>query len=54
MLNKNSWYYENTQTNEITDVRATADWWAEDGIPVDYWHWSESWQEWVVFMRREP
>lgn len=54
MLNKNSWYYENTRTGEITDVRATADWWAEGGDPVNYWRWSEFSQEWVVLMTREP
>jgi len=54
MLNKNSWYYENARTGEITDVRTAADWWAEDGDAVNFWRWSEFSQEWVVLMTREP
>ena len=53
MLNKNSWYYENTRTGEITDVRETADWWCWGGDSVDYWHWSECCGEWLVLMTRE-
>ena len=54
MLNKNSWYYENARTGEITDIMEAANWWAESGDPVDCWHWSEFSQEWVVLMTREP
>ena len=54
MLNKNSWYYENTRTGEITDIRAAANWWAKGGDPVNFWRWSEFSQEWVVLMTREP
>ena len=54
MLNKNSWYYENARTGEITDIMEAANWWAESGDPVDCWHWSEFSQEWVVLITREP
>ena len=54
MLNKNSWYYENAHTGEITDIKDAVNWWAEGGDPVNFWHWSEFSQEWVVLMTREP
>ena len=53
-MNKSKWYYENTRTGEITDIMDAANWWAECGDTVDFWHWSEYSQEWVVLMTREP
>ncbi len=54
MLNKNSWYYENACTGEITDIKDTMNWWAEGGDEVNCWHWSELFGEWTIFMVREP
>ena len=53
-MNKSKWYYENTRTGEITDIMDAANWWAESGDTVNFWHWSEYSQQWVVLMTREP
>ena len=51
MLNKNSWYYENTRTGEISSQSYDAGSWADfDGIDVNCWHWSEFSQEWEIWM----
>lgn len=54
MLNKNSWYYENARTGEITDIKDAMNWWAEGGDEVNCWRWSETFGEWTIFMVREP
>lgn len=53
-MDKSKWYYENARTNEFSDVRASADWWVENGDCVNYWRWSDFSQEWEVLMVREP
>ena len=53
-MDKNSWYYENTVTGQISDQKADADWWILGGESVNYWRWSEYLQEWVVLMVQEP
>ena len=54
MLNKNSWYYENTVTGEISSQSYDAGSWADfDGVDVNCWHWSEFSQEWEIWMVRE-
>ena len=53
-MDKNSWYYENIRTGEFTDVRTVADRWVEGGDFVNYWHWSEFFQDFEVLMMREP
>lgn len=52
-MNKNSWYYENARTGEITDIKEAANWWADCGDDVNYWRWSNFSQEWEVAMVRE-
>ena len=52
-MNKNHWYYENSCTGEICDDKWQADFWASDGATINYWHWSEYEQEWVMMMTRE-
>ena len=52
-MNKNSWYYENARTGEITDIKEAANWWAECGDDVNYWRWSNFSQEWEIAMVRE-
>lgn len=53
-MDKNKWYYENARTGEITDIMDAANWWAEGGDAVNFWHWSDFSQEWVVLMVQEP
>ena len=53
-MDKSKWYYENARTNEFSDVRSSADWWAENGDCVNYWRWSDFSQEWEILMVREP
>ena len=53
-MDKSKWYYENARTGEITDIMEAANWWAEGGDEVNFWHWSNFSQEWEVLMVREP
>ena len=47
-MNKNSWYYENARTGEITDIKEAANWWADCGDDVNYWQWSNFSQKWEI------
>lgn len=47
-MDKKKKYYENARTGEITDIRDTANWWAENGDKVNFWRWSEYYQKWII------
>ena len=53
-MNKQKWYYENVRTGDVTDNVEEANWWAESGDYVNYWHWSKFSQAWEILMMREP
>ena len=53
-MNKQKWYYENVRTGDVTDKIEEANWWAEGGDYVNYWHWSKFSQAWEILMVREP
>lgn len=53
-MNKQKWYYENERTGDVTDSMEEANWWAESGDYVNFWHWSEFSQAWEILMVREP
>ena len=53
-MNKQKWYYENVRTGDVTDNVEEANWWAEGGDYVNYWHWSKFSQAWEILMVREP
>lgn len=53
-MDKSKWYYENARTGEITDIMDAANWWTEGGDAVNFLHWSDFSQEWVVLMVQEP
>ena len=52
-MDKQKWYFENSQTGEITDIRECADWWSDGGVDVNCWRWSEYSQEWEILMVQE-
>ena len=53
-MDKKNWYFENTVTGQISSDPWDAECWADfDGVDVDCWHWSETCQEWLVWMTRE-
>ena len=50
-MQKDTWYYENSITGEITSDKWLAQFWVEiDHTSVMCWRWSEVCQEWLDFM----
>jgi len=54
MLDKNSWYFENASTGEITSDSWLADQWAEIyKVDVIFWRWSDVCECWLDRMVRQ-
>lgn len=53
MTAKNTWYYRNTITGEITENKATKNNWVKSGADVEFYRFSEVFNDFVVLMIEE-